>query len=157
MLKDDIEWLLTIIDSKKPQLEFNQKLFEIMEGNLLKYVLDALKSQLSANAFETASKRVVPINILRRIVNKLSKLYSVSPKRTTEIESDQLLVDLYSQNGVLDKFYGNHNLNFNSYKYSALEFFIEDRILKQRAIPATQFIVASNDKVNPLRVTHYSM
>lgn len=155
MLKDDIEWLLTIIDSKKPQLEFNQRLFEIMEGNLLKYVLDALKSQLSANAFETASKRVVPINILRRIVNKLSKLYSVSPKRTTPIESDQLLVDLYSQNGVLDKYYGNHNLNFNSYKYSALEFFIEDRILKQRAIPATQFIVASNDKVNPLKVTHY--
>lgn len=155
MLKDDIEWMLAIINSKKPQLEFNQRLFEIMEGNLLKYVLEALKSQLSANAYETASKRVVPINILRRIVNKLSKLYSSSPKRKTELDSDQELVDFYSLDGALDRDYGNHNLNFNSYKYSALEFFIEERQLKQRAIPATQFIVCSNDKVNPLKVTHY--
>jgi hypothetical protein len=155
MLKDDIEWLLSVIKSKETQMSFNLKLFEIMEGNLIKYIDDALKNQLSANAYKIARQRIVPINILRRIVSKLSKLYSSSPQRKTELETDQELVNLYSQKGVLDRHYGNHNFNYNSYKYSALEFFVEDEILKVRAIPATQFIVASNNKVNPLTVTHY--
>lgn len=155
MLKDDIEWLLSVIKSKEVQMGFNLKLFEIMEGNLIKYIDDALKNQLSANAYKIARQRIVPINILRRIVSKLSKLYSSSPQRKTELETDQELVDYYSKKGVLDHHYGNHNFNYNSYKYSALEFFVEDRVLKVRAIPATQFIVASNNKVNPLTVTHY--
>jgi hypothetical protein len=155
MLKDDIEWLLAIIKQKEAQIDFNTKLFEIMEGNLIKYIDQALKNQLSPNAYKIARERIVPINILRRIVSKLSKLYSTSPKRTTDSPNDQELVDLYSQKGVLDHHYANHNFNYNSYKYSALEFFVEDEMLKQRALPATQFIVASKDKVNPLNVTHY--
>lgn len=155
MLKDDIKWLLGLIKEKENQIAFNMKLFEIMEGNLVKYIDKALKTQLSPNAYTIARQRIVPINILKRIVSKLSKLYSTSPSRTTESDSDQELIDLYSQKGVLDQHYGNHNFNYNSYKYSALEFFVEDGTLKQRALPATQFIVASKDKINPLNVTHY--
>lgn len=41
--------------------------------------------------------RLAPINLLKKIVNKRSNLYKKAPQRKTELESDQALVDFYTE------------------------------------------------------------
>ena len=68
--------LLDYIKSKKEYLAYSYKLYDIFNKNLTPYVKERLsinfKSQTSR---EEAATRLAPINILPKLVNKLSKVY----------------------------------------------------------------------------------
>ena len=49
MSKDKIEFLIDYISANQFKIDFNNKLFEIMEGDLLKYVQNELNNQLNQN------------------------------------------------------------------------------------------------------------
>ena len=74
-LRSKIPAFLKHIDQHMAQIAFNEIIFEILEGNLLEQVEKSLREQLSGDSVTTALERVAPINVYRKIVSKLSKLY----------------------------------------------------------------------------------
>jgi len=159
-LRQDIPTLLDKWADHKELLAHNEQLFNIFEGDLLSYVLADLEKQLSAHAFKEASKRVAPINVLRRLIDKLSKIYEKAPRREVVdgSESDKKLLtdyievlDLNTTMGSADGANGLFNLFKNSWVKPYKD---SDGSPKLRILPSHSFFVYSDDPTNPTRPTH---
>lgn len=160
---DKIEIVTKAFKDGKTQdrLKHNNTLFNVYEGDLLSYVLDDLRRQLSPKSYEQAKHRVAPINVLKRIIDKLSKIYAKPPTRTVEVsgtksEKDiEILTELYhavDANTVMNL----GNEFFNLHKYLWIEPFLDQGNPQLRVLPADRFLVFSEDPVNPLRPTIFS-
>ena len=154
-LNDRAKILADYVKDYERTIDYNNKLFRILEGDLLTEVLSSLERQLSPKAYVIAKERVSPINILKKIIDKLSKLYSVAPTRTSSSAVNQELIDMYERDSNINYHLDNKNHNFNVYKNSVLEIYEDpyELAVNFRAIPANQFIPYSDDVVNPLRMT----
>jgi len=142
------------ISSHSYETGFNETIFEILEGNLLKYVAESLREQLSPDSYATAMERVAPINVFKKANEKLSTLYVEDPVRKTELESDQELVDSYTMEGSINTFMEDLNKGFNAYKWSVIELYENNNNgVEQRVLPSHQFLPYSDDKKNPLHIT----
>ena len=64
------------IKNHEAESGFNETIFEILEGDLLMHVAASLKQQLSENSYNSAMERVAPINLFRKINDKVSTLYT---------------------------------------------------------------------------------
>jgi hypothetical protein len=150
-----------LIDYAKSKNEFithNRELFEIYEGDLLKYVLRDLAKQLSPKAYESIRHRVAPINLLRKIIEKLSKIYQDGVMREIEPEDETNteILDYYVREMDLNTQMTCANEAFNLYKNTAIEPYLDNQGNPQiRIIPSDRFLVYSTDPVDPMRVTHY--
>lgn len=160
-LKDDIPFLLKVYHQQCPVLQHNEQLFNIYEGDLLTYVLQDLARQFSAESFEQVKHRAAPINVLNRLIEKLSGLYLEPPVREIEgsvnEEGDEELLHWYENaldvNSVMtsgDEFY-------NLFKTTWVEPYFDPSTGKPglRTIPSNQFIVASKNPVDPTKPTHF--
>jgi hypothetical protein len=158
-----INKIMNFIDANTARVNNAKKLFTINEGELLPFVLTALRSELSEKAFMRASKRVAPINVLPKIVDKLSTLYSneVSRRETSGISSNQELVEYYTNILNMDPKMLCSQQQFNVSKYAALEPYIdrdtdsEFDMPKLRVLPAHTFLVYSDDLMDPTKVTAF--
>lgn len=77
------------------EMQFNIELMDIYEGNLSRYILNDLKAQMSPQTFKQAQFRLAPINILPKIIDKLTNIYQTSVTRLTDNESDQKTLDWF--------------------------------------------------------------
>lgn len=156
MTKEQFLKIVEYIDSHKEELEFNDKLFNITEGDLAKYVSEELRKQLSPNSANKASLRMAPVNVWNKIISKLSKIYIRPVTRLTENASDQEIIDYYVGEGI-DQFFQDANENYNTYKWSGLELYEDYEVeeLKVRSIPSNSFLMLSDDPVNSLNPTMY--
>lgn len=140
------------------KLDHNHVLFDIYEGNLLPYVVGDLKEQLSKQAFENAKFRIPPINLLRRLIDKVAKLYNKPPIRKIEPETEQ-------NKALLDMYVNAYNLNimgvvanefFNLFKSTSFEPYLDNKAQpKLRVVPSDRAFAISLDPVDPMRMTHY--
>jgi hypothetical protein len=157
MTQDEIKTIIEKGQQYAPRLDHNHNLLEIFEGDLLKFVLSDLQKQLSPKSFEAIKHRISPINLLRKLIEKLSTLYNSKPTRTItpESESQKSALDFYVKELDFDANMTSANEMFNLYKNTAIEFYVDGVEPKMRVIPSDRFYVCSNDPVNPLRVTHF--
>jgi hypothetical protein len=159
-LRDDIPVLIQTWKDQQKTIQYNSNLFDIFEGNLLPYVLRDLQDQLSEQAYTEASKRVAPINILRRLVEKLSKIYQRAPIRkidggsATDLELMSQYVEVMDFNTALGASDGANGF-FNLFKSLWIKPYLEDGEPRLRIIPPYQFFVYSNNPINPNCPTHY--
>lgn len=156
-LRDEIPLLLKYIKSHEGTIDHNKQLFDIYEGYLADYVLLDLQKQMSAQSFDQIKLRLSPINILVRVVQKLSRIYSKSPLRELIIESpkDQEIMGFYKDSFELDTFMGMSNEFFNLFKNTLIEPYIgKYGKPKLRVYPSDRFLVFSNDRVDPTCPTH---
>ena len=149
-----VQEILKKARSYSPQLDYDHDIFNIMEGNLLQYLKEALECQLSDRAAKEAIDRCAPINILKKINDKLSKLYIDDVKRIAVDPANQYLVDYYSNE--VNEFFQEANLSFNSYKRCNIEIYYDDneREVEFRVIPPHLYVPLALDPINPLRMTH---
>lgn len=156
-LRQDIPEIIEKHKSYAHCLEHNHILFDIFEGNLLPYVLADLKQQLSQQAFEQCRTRVAPINLLKRIVDKLSRIYAKPPIRKLEgDEQDKVMFDYYLEYMNPNTTCGLGNEFFNLFKNTAFEPYLDNKSQPRlRVIPSDRFFVLSMDEVDPMRVTHF--
>lgn len=153
--------VMDFIETQIDRVNNSKALFTINEGELLPFVLEALEAELDAEAFKRAAKRASPINILPKIIDKLSTLYAkeVTREEETESESNQDIVDWYVKTLGMDPKMICSQKQFNVSKYTALEPYIDRDsetdfdVPKLRVLPAHQFLVYSDDKVDPTRTT----
>jgi hypothetical protein len=153
-LMDEKDDILNFIKEHETNLGFNETIFDILEGDLLKYVEASLKEQLSENSFKSAMERVAPINLRKKVNDKVSTLYVDEPIRVVdgENENDQALIDEYSEEIEVNSFMEDLQKGVNAYKWSVIEFYNDDGI-KNRVLPSHQFLPYSNDRKNKLKVT----
>ena len=142
-----VDTFTSYIESNKARLEYSAKLQNIFDGQLLPHLLDVLKSELSARAYERMVPRVVPINILTRIVNKLSKLYTMPVAREATSDSDQEIIDYAVQDNKLNTVFGMANKIYSMLKYFAVEPYFYEGEIKVRVLNPSQFLVYSDDDI----------
>ena len=155
-LMDRIDEIVDYIKDNEMYLDHNRILFEIKEGRLEPYVQEDLKKTLSSNYYNQIKSRVIPINVLRRIIDKLSKSYADEPTREVveENETDSDLLEYYQ-----DKFNmnlnGNHADEFaNLFKGYAWEPYLSSAgEPKLRTLPFDRFLVMSDDMTDPTQET----
>ena len=150
-----IDDLVEHIKDNKAFLDFNREIFDIREGALFDKVAESIKQQISdPETAKTMIERVPPINILNKVNNKLSTLYTKEVFRETEDEKDLELINNYSTDGVNDDF-NDANQNYNSYKNTVVEIY-EDEVehkVATRSLPSYLFLPYSDDPIDPTRMT----
>jgi hypothetical protein len=153
LTKEFLNNVKNLIQVEADKLQYNENLFNILEGDLMTKLCESLKRQLSASASEIAIQRAAPINILNKIIGKLSRLYTDSPIRVTENAINQKLVDLYSSNGINSTWH-DANEAFNAYKWTSIELYHDKDLgeLKTRAVPSHMFVPFCLSRTDPLRV-----
>lgn len=156
MLRNKINEILEFIKSKQSFLDFNETIFNILEGDLITYVKLSLKQQLlSENAYNSAKEGISPINIIKKVTDKLTKLYASPVKRQALIngepsQKNQEVIDWYVDNLKINKYMNNFNYFINSTKMSLIEPFTDKNDKpKIRVIPSHQFLVWSDDPIEP--------
>ena len=157
MLKDKIPELLNYIKGTSDTLQFNRTIFEILEGDLLTKSDAALKSQvISDRAYTQAKDRIPPINIIKRLTEKLTQLYTGKVVRTANKSSYQKVVDFYETQFDLNEKFNQANLFYNSNKLGMLEPYIDrDEEPMLRVLPPHRGLVYSDDPTDETRPTTF--
>lgn len=157
-LRDDLPKIKKHFHDFRTQdlLKHNKILFEIFEGELLKYVLADLQQQLRPESYNSIRHRVAPINVLKKLVDKLSKIYEKPPVRMINNDSpgDKTLYEFYWKHMGPDENFNHANEFYNMFKNTFIEPFVQDGKPMMRSIPSHQFLVFGADEINPMRVTH---
>lgn len=151
MIPDIIEHYNRYVD----YLEMNRRLYEISEGQLLEEVKKSLaKEIISPKAFERASERIPSINIVKKVSDKLSKVYIENPVRLAEAEQDKDIMKNITKLGNFNHSMGICNFFYNLHRMFAIEPFVDDRGKQSfRVLGGHQFLPFSDDPSNPMNMT----
>lgn len=142
------------IKSLKNQTIFEQKLMDLYEGSLQKYVEESIRAEFEPSAAARAIQRIAPINVLPKIINKLSNAYTDGISRTADTNPiDAELLSAFNTSINLTSVMTTANKTLNLFKYAALEPYIYAGAPRIRVLPPTQFTVFSDDTINPLHPT----
>ena len=152
-MKEQIEKYLNYIESHKEAVSKNNQKLRIYEGELLPLVKRVMKQTLSPHYFSQIEHRIIPINVLTRIVDKLAKVYTSPPTRTDE--NYQEFVDYMTDDLDIDLSMSQADEFSHLFKAYALEPYVDEGKAKMRVIPADRFLVMGEDKNNPLKVTTF--
>lgn len=143
--ESDRKMLAAFIEGEKHRLTFNEQIFTILEGNIKSLLEEKMKSDLGPESFQEAWTRETPVNVLRKIVDKQTRIYSrevvrevVGPNAS---EEDKALVNWYVEQLSLDTKMGANNENYNAFLYSLLQVGINNRKPYVRTIPNHHFLV----------------
>ncbi len=137
----NVKELLNTIRDNKDRLETNAKLIDILDGNLLPYVKNQLSKELSTSAYDRSVGRIAPVNVFKKLVDKLTRLYSEGVIRSTENDTDKELLAYYEENMDLNQSMQFANKLFNATGYVALMPIVYDGRPVLKIIPADKFLV----------------
>lgn len=153
--QDIIDFAVEGFKKAAPTLSHNQILFDIYEGNLLPYIEEDFKNSFSPESYAAIRPRITPINILKRVVDKLSTIYSRPPKRYIKngAPQDAELLSWYETNMQMNAVMNIANELFNLHKTTTLEPFVDQMLPRLRAVPSDRSVMLSDDKIDPTRPT----
>lgn len=146
--------ILRHVQEWKPNMEFNFRLYKMLEGQIRKEIEDSLSKELiSRAAYNRCVQRIPSLNILERTANKLSKIYIEAPRRKTDDETDQEVLAEIEKESNVDAVLNLANKFYNSLFSFALEPFIEEGLHKVRILAPHQFLVYSDSKTDKAKMT----
>jgi len=156
-IKQEISFILDGIEDQHKNIKVNTELYEAYQGNLACLVKSAMAASLSPATYSVAVERIAPINVLRKVVDKLSTIYQQNPVRTidegTEIDSE--LLKYYEDSFSINRVMNSANEFMVMSKASAVMPFIHRGVPRLRSLPANKFIVLSSDPIDPTFMTHF--
>lgn len=150
------EQVTCLVQDKKSYLEHNYKLIDIFENNLLPYIDNDMRQQFSLQMYTQAMLRCVPINILPKIIDKLTNIYSKAVIRQVVDGStkDKELLAWYQQTLNVNNVMNSSNEMFNLCKATLIQPYLYKGKPCLRPILNDKFIVYSDDKMNPTVPTY---
>jgi hypothetical protein len=153
----DIKTITDHIRNNQPFSAHNFEIFEILEGDLFPRLVREVRTQLlSDRSFSVAQKLIPPINIIKRLTEKLTQIYTRPPVRTASKESDQILIDYYVNFANVNSSMEECNRFYNSQKVGAVEPFLTKKNEPMiRPLSGHQFLPYSDDLINPLEQTAF--
>lgn len=138
----------------KPNLEFNFRLYKLLEGQVRKEIEDSLQKELiSKAAFNRAIQRIPSLNILKRTTDKLSKIYVEPARRKASKDTDMDILNVLNREINTDDVMDTANKLYNAMFSFALEPYIEDNEHRVRVLSPHQFLVYSDSKSNKTKHT----
>ena len=153
-LRQIVPLITSWIHDFEDETENNHDLFDIFEGDLLKHLEADLQQEMSPGSYRSIKPRITPINVLKRIINKLSKVYVGGVTRTasTEDPTDQELVEWYEEQMRMNTIMQEANKFFNLFKNTAIEPYVDKGRPSLRTIPSNQFLPYTMDEINPMNM-----
>lgn len=150
------KFVQALVEKNAEYLRHNACLLDIFQGNLLEHITKDLSKQFSRQSFDQAMFRVSPINVLPKIIDKLTNIYQTAVLREVVDgnESDQELMNWY-----VEKFDMNPSMNcanelFNLNKSCLIYPYVHKGQPKLREILNDRFVLYSDDPVDPYTPTH---
>lgn len=138
----------------KPNMEFNFRLYKMLEGQIRKEIEDSLAKELiSKAAYNRCIQRIPSLNILERTANKLSKIYIEPASRKADDETDSEIMAEIEKEANVDAVLNVANKFYNSLFSFALEPYIEDGLHKVRLLAPHQFLVYSDSHTDKAKMT----
>lgn len=80
-LIDRIPYIVSCIKDHDTFYKHNEEVLDIYEGNLLPYVQQLMQKTLDKRYYSMIEHRILPINFIQKIVDKLAKSYAEDPMR----------------------------------------------------------------------------
>lgn len=138
-----------------------------LKGDLDRYVVyngrikDLIKRSIKKEFLleETVGEminRIVPLNVTKKVTDKLATVYKDPPIRfpVDRNDGDQELIDFYAKEWKLNKKLKHANSMFKLHKNVALEPFLSSKgVPKIRVLPSHTFTVMSDDPIDPTEPT----
>lgn len=141
--------IAAFIQNEKPRLEYNAEIQEILDGSLTGLLDKKMKEDLGLKSYMSAYSRKAPINVLQKIIDKLTKIYSQPVIRTVQngTDADSELLAWYENILKVNKKFGKNNYKFNAFLYSIVQIGLKDgkpgeltKVPFIRTIPNHQFL-----------------
>jgi hypothetical protein len=151
-LVNRIDEMLAYINNHACFTEHNHVLLDVYEGNLTEYIVEDMKKSLSIEYFSKVKNRLLPINILTRLIDKMSKVYSMDQVRDAGNDGDNELVSMYVDEFEFETKMNEADEYSNLHKGYAFEPIIIDGVPKLRVLPFDRFIVMDGDPRDPEKV-----
>lgn len=155
--EDSMQQIIDCYNDRRNALHHDHALIDIFEGNLLCYVEEDLARQLSPKAYEQCRHRIPPINVLTKIIDKMSTIYQPPPVRRvvkdTGTQEDGALLEWYTERLKLQEMAQALEL-YNLCKAQLIQPYVHRGKPYLRAIPNDRFFVLGCDPVDKKRVTH---
>ena len=154
--------ILKNINSKhQNQTVFEKNLLEVWEGGLQKHVEKAISNEFDGGAAHQSKQRVSPINILPKVISKMSQVYTNGVSRSVSKddtgnrnEQDTDLMAFYEKSMGMDTKLSTANKMANLFQYCAIEPYLDSKGQPTlRVIPPTMFSIFSDDPADPLTPT----
>lgn len=154
-LVDMIPELLVHFNNNKSHLQFNYRIFNVLQGQLKPEVEQSLRKEIiSQSALNRCLQRIPSINIIKRVADKLSKVYTDKPTRIADSEGDDIaIMDVIAKTSEIDGVMVEANKLYNSVNSFALEPYVQDGKQKIRVLTNHQFLPYSDSITNPNEMT----
>lgn len=136
-------------------LDFNQRIYEILEGQIRKEVeLSLSREMLDKSALRRTIERIPPVNVLRKAADKLSRVYVSPPVRKAASTSDQSILDSIITKSGVDAQLAVANFIYNGMKSFAIEPYVDlYGCHRFRVLAPHQFLPFSDDPTDPTNMT----
>lgn len=141
--------------------KINNNLYELYEGAIRKHAMKRINKEFTDPKNQSElSHRILEVDLVKRIVNKLSKAYSKSPNRKIiGMESDQELYDWYVETMDLNNAMKRADKAFNNYKEFLIYPYFSERLQlpSLKIIDPFKYIAVSEDKDDDSVATTYAV
>ena len=157
----DRKKVAAFIRNEKGRLDYNAQIQAILDGAIQGLLEQRMKEDLGTKSYMSASTRKSPINVFRKIVDKLTKIYDQPVIRTVENGTDQdlELVQWYEQKLNLNRKMGKNNFKYNAFYYALVQIGLKDNPVAStqdyrirqpfvRTVPNHEFLVMNASRVD---------
>lgn len=153
-LAELIPELVEYVRDNEGRIEFANRLNLIDAGQLSVEIEKSLRDEFKSETVKKILPRIPCINLLSKIVDKVSKIYDSPVTRTSSLDGDVNLIQFYTQAMDLDANMSWANRAYNLHESCALEPYLDmTDTPRLRVLTPDQFIVWSDDPTNPLNPT----
>lgn len=144
-----------IVEGYADYLRYNKDLLCIYEGQLLSYIEQDLRNQLNFQSYQQALHRIFPVNILTKVIDKLTNIYQTTVVREVVdgTPADEELLDWYEETMCVNEQMQCANEMYNLCKASLIHPMIYDGKPYLRVIQNDRFVVQGQDMAMPTKPT----
>jgi len=126
-----------------------QRRHDIYHDGGKRFLIEAIRGEFGEDSVR--EMRIAPINVLKPIVNRRSAIYRNGPVRTTELESDQALVDAYTQELDVDNVMHKAHKYFNLFANTAIYAIPKQGLMGLEVVPPFLYSISPN-KLNKTEI-----
>jgi len=159
---EDRKSIANFIRTETDRLQYNKDIFTILGGNLKPLLEKRMLEDLGSKSFSAAQFRQAPINITRKVIDKLTRIYQNGVVRKVEggNDADVKLMQWYIDTLDLNSKFSKNNENFNAFLYALLHIGLTEPEFQDnpnpnfkkpfvRTIPNHQFLIMNISPTDP--------
>ena len=149
--KETMKWLVKYHETHSGLLDNNGVAIKIFEGELMPSICAAIDRQLEPESAKIAKERIPPFNLMKRVIDKLSKIYDHKTSRVADPDSVQgnEMIEWYMHSFGGIRSFNAANEYFNMFKYCLWQPVVYKGRPRLRALANDRYLPWSEDNTDP--------